>query len=113
MKNFEISQQHLLGKLVISGTNTGIKLACKKLLDEGAKRALQLPVGGAFHSPLMRSAQDELEKAINNTPNIIHNPYKNNQKTPLNAQHRPLNNPPHSQSQHKPTKTHQPHTQRP
>tara|TARA_B100001109_G_C18820769_1_gene454381 strand:- start:100 stop:984 length:885 start_codon:yes stop_codon:yes gene_type:complete len=55
------------GQIVISGTNTGIKLACKKLLDEGAKRALQLPVGGAFHSPLMRSAQDELEKAINNT----------------------------------------------
>jgi len=55
------------GQIVISGTNEGIKLACEMLLEEGAKRALQLPVGGAFHSPLMKSAQDELEKAINNT----------------------------------------------
>ena len=55
------------GQIVISGTNEGIKLACEKLLEKGAKRALPLPVGGAFHSPLMKSAQDELEKAINNT----------------------------------------------
>ena len=55
------------GQIVISGTNKGIKLACEKLLEKGAKRALPLPVGGAFHSPLMKSAQDELEKAINNT----------------------------------------------
>ena len=55
------------GQIVISGTNEGIKLACEKLLENGAKRALPLPVGGAFHSPLMKSAQDELEKAINNT----------------------------------------------
>ena len=55
------------GQIVISGSNEGIKLACEMLLKEGAKRALQLPVGGAFHSPLMKSAQDELEKAINNT----------------------------------------------
>ncbi len=55
------------GQIVISGTNEGIKLACEMLLEEGAKRALPLPVGGAFHSPLMKSAQDELEKAINNT----------------------------------------------
>ena len=55
------------GQIVISGTNEGIKLACEKLLEKGAKRALPLPVSGAFHSPLMKSAQDELEKAINNT----------------------------------------------
>jgi len=55
------------GQIVISGTNEGIKLACEKLLENGAKRALPLSVGGAFHSPLMKSAQDELEKAINNT----------------------------------------------
>ena len=61
-----------LGQLVISGSNEGIKIACEKLLAAGAKRALVLPVGGAFHSPLMEPARVELETAINltkfNTP---------------------------------------------
>lgn len=55
------------GQLVISGTNKGVNIACHKLKDAGAKRALQLPVGGAFHSPLMEPARAELEKAINDT----------------------------------------------
>lgn len=55
------------GQLVISGTNEGIAEACKKLTEAGARRALQLPVGGAFHSPLMEPARAELETAINNT----------------------------------------------
>lgn len=55
------------GQLVISGTKKGINIACHKLKDAGAKRAIQLPVGGAFHSPLMEPARAELEKAINNT----------------------------------------------
>ena len=52
------------GQLVISGTLTGVELACKRLLEAGAKRALPLPVGGAFHSPLMEPAREELELAI-------------------------------------------------
>jgi [acyl-carrier-protein] S-malonyltransferase len=55
------------GQLVISGSNEGIKIACEKLLAAGAKRALVLPVGGAFHSPLMEPARVELETAINLT----------------------------------------------
>ena len=55
------------GQLVISGSIDGINKACEKLLQIGAKRALILPVGGAFHSPLMEPAKLELEKAINNT----------------------------------------------
>jgi [acyl-carrier-protein] S-malonyltransferase len=55
------------GQLVISGSNTGIELACEKLKAAGAKRALPLPVGGAFHSPLMDPAKQELADAINNT----------------------------------------------
>ena len=55
------------GQLVISGTNEAIAEACKKLTEAGARRALQLPVGGAFHSPLMEPARAELETAINNT----------------------------------------------
>jgi len=54
------------GQLVISGSNEGVKLACEKLLEKGAKRALPLPVGGAFHSPLMEPAKTELAAAINN-----------------------------------------------
>ncbi len=53
------------GQVVISGTVTGIDAACPKLLEAGAKRALKLKVGGAFHSPLMQPAQEELEAAIN------------------------------------------------
>ena len=55
------------GQLVISGSNTGIALACEKMLEAGARRALPLPVGGAFHSPLMEPARVELEEAIKET----------------------------------------------
>jgi [acyl-carrier-protein] S-malonyltransferase len=56
-----------LGQLVISGTINGINIACEKMKAAGAKRALVLPVGGAFHSPLMEPARVELEAAINAT----------------------------------------------
>ena len=52
------------GQVVISGSYDGIDLACKALKEAGAKRALKLPVGGAFHSPLMQPAAERLEKAI-------------------------------------------------
>ncbi len=55
------------GQLVISGSIKGIEIACEKMKAAGAKRALVLPVGGAFHSPLMEPARVELEKAINET----------------------------------------------
>jgi [acyl-carrier-protein] S-malonyltransferase len=55
------------GQLVISGSIEGINEACEKLKAAGAKRALVLQVGGAFHSPLMMPAQQELEKAISET----------------------------------------------
>jgi len=55
------------GQLVISGSNRGIDIACEKMKEAGAKRALPLPVGGAFHSPLMEPARQELEEAILNT----------------------------------------------
>jgi len=55
------------GQLVISGSIAGVDYACEKLLAAGAKRALKLNVGGAFHSPLMQSAKMELEHAIANT----------------------------------------------
>lgn len=51
-------------QLVISGSNKGIEVACEALKAAGAKRALPLPVGGAFHSPLMEPARKELEEAI-------------------------------------------------
>lgn len=61
------------GQLVISGSNEGVAKACELLLEKGAKRALPLPVGGAFHSPLMEPAREELAAAINEaefkTPN--------------------------------------------
>ena len=53
------------GQVVISGTVSGVDAACPKMLEAGAKRALKLKVGGAFHSPLMQPAHDELAKAIN------------------------------------------------
>ena len=53
--------------MVISGSVAGIEKACKLLLEGGAKRALPLKVGGAFHSPLMDPAKVELEQAINST----------------------------------------------
>lgn len=52
------------GQVVISGSIEGIDKACEKMLAAGAKRALKLKVGGAFHSPLMQPAQDELTEAI-------------------------------------------------
>jgi len=55
------------GQLVISGSMKGIEIACEKLKEAGAKRALPLKVGGAFHSPLMEPARVELEEAIKNT----------------------------------------------
>ena len=60
------------GQLVISGEITAINNAIEKLTAAGARRALKLPVGGAFHSPLMESAKKELENAIENT--TFHNP---------------------------------------
>lgn len=56
-----------IGQLVISGTVSGVNTACEKLKSAGAKRALLLPVGGAFHSPLMEPARKELAYAINTT----------------------------------------------
>ncbi|MFO7790378.1 MAG: ACP S-malonyltransferase [Bacteroidales bacterium] len=55
------------GQVVISGTQTGIEKAMEAAKNAGAKRALPLPVGGAFHSPLMESAREELAEAINET----------------------------------------------
>ena len=55
------------GQLVISGSIEGIDKACEVLKEKGAKRALKLPVGGAFHSPLMQPASEELQAAINAT----------------------------------------------
>ncbi|WP_194975183.1 ACP S-malonyltransferase [Aquiflexum lacus] len=55
------------GQLVISGSNKGIEIACEKMKAAGAKRALPLPVGGAFHSPLMEPAREKLQSAIEAT----------------------------------------------
>lgn len=55
------------GQLVISGSLKGVEMACERLKTAGAKRALLLPVGGAFHSPLMEPAKKELQKAIQKT----------------------------------------------
>lgn len=55
------------GQLVISGSIDAVNIACEKLKEAGAKRALVLPVGGAFHSPLMAPAKEELAKAIHAT----------------------------------------------
>jgi [acyl-carrier-protein] S-malonyltransferase len=56
------------GQVVISGSNEGVRLACEELKVAGAKRALLLQVGGAFHSPLMEPARHELADAIDRTP---------------------------------------------
>lgn len=56
-----------LGQLVISGNVEAVNAACEKLKEAGAKRALPLKVGGAFHSPLMQPAKDELQAAIEQT----------------------------------------------
>jgi [acyl-carrier-protein] S-malonyltransferase len=55
------------GQLVISGEVAAIEIACEKMKEAGARRALVLPVGGAFHSPLMEPAREELASAIENT----------------------------------------------
>lgn len=55
------------GQLVISGEVDAVNVACERLKEAGAKRALLLPVGGAFHSPLMEPAREELAAAIENT----------------------------------------------
>jgi [acyl-carrier-protein] S-malonyltransferase len=55
------------GQLVISGAYSAVEAACEKLKEAGARRALILPVGGAFHSPLMNSAKERLQKAIDAT----------------------------------------------
>ncbi|MBP8244275.1 MAG: ACP S-malonyltransferase, partial [Chitinophagaceae bacterium] len=60
------------GQLVISGSIKGIEIACERMKAAGAKRALVLPVGGAFHSPLMMPAKEELAAAIEATK--FHNP---------------------------------------
>jgi len=60
------------GQLVISGSIKGIEIACEKLKAGGARRALPLKVGGAFHSPLMEPARIELAEAISNT--VFHQP---------------------------------------
>ena len=73
------------GQLVISGSINGVNIACEKLKAAGAKRALLLPVGGAFHSPLMEPAKKELAEAINAT--TFHNPicpvYQNVNASPV------------------------------
>lgn len=56
------------GQLVISGAVDAVDAACEKAKEAGARRALRLPVGGAFHSPLMEPARQELEKAISEAP---------------------------------------------
>ena len=56
------------GQLVISGAVEAVDAACEKAKAAGARRALRLPVGGAFHSPLMEPAKQELEKAIDDAP---------------------------------------------
>lgn len=61
------------GQLVISGKTEAVNKACEALKNAGAKRALLLPVGGAFHSPLMAPAREELAQAIENT--TFHTPF--------------------------------------
>ena len=68
----QICNYNCPGQLVISGSIPGIDAACEKMLAAGAKRALKLKVGGAFHSPLMEPARAELAAAIEATP--IHKP---------------------------------------
>ena len=65
------------GQLVISGSIPGIDAACEKMLAAGAKRALKLKVGGAFHSPLMEPARTELAAAIEATPDLAYYPQYN------------------------------------
>ena len=55
------------GQLVISGQWSAVEAACELAKEKGARRALLLPVGGAFHSPLMKPARERLEETIQNT----------------------------------------------
>jgi len=55
------------GQLVISGEMEAVDIAIEKLTESGARRAIKLPVGGAFHSPIMKSAKSELKSAIDST----------------------------------------------
>ncbi len=73
------------GQLVISGTINGVNIACEKLKTAGARRALVLPVGGAFHSPLMEPARTRLAKAIESTSflNPICSVYQNVNARPV------------------------------
>lgn len=75
------------GQLVISGSIAGIQEACEKMKAAGAKRALVLQVGGAFHSPLMAPAQEELQAAIENTnfSNAVCPVYQNVDAKPYTA----------------------------
>jgi len=59
------------GQLVISGSNEGVEKACNALKEAGARRAMVLPVGGAFHSPLMEPAREELAAAIESTAFVL------------------------------------------
>ena len=68
------------GQLVISGSVDAVQTACEKLTEAGARRALILPVGGAFHSPLMEPAREELAEAINTT--AINSPFLNKEGEP-------------------------------
>lgn len=61
------------GQIVISGEEEAVKAACEALTEKGAKRCIPLPVGGAFHSPLMEPAREELAKAIETT--TFHKPF--------------------------------------
>jgi [acyl-carrier-protein] S-malonyltransferase len=65
--SFEDALKLVSKQLVISGSNKGIEIACEKLIEAGARRALPLQVGGAFHSPLMEPARAELAEVIMNT----------------------------------------------
>lgn len=82
------------GQLVISGSIAGIDLACERMKAAGAKRAIKLPVSGAFHSPFMEPAKEELAKAILSTPfhkpscpvyqNVVARPVKDPQEIQQN-----------------------------
>ncbi|MCR9154921.1 MAG: ACP S-malonyltransferase [Bacteroidetes bacterium] len=73
------------GQLVISGSVPAVEAACELMKENGARRALLLPVGGAFHSPLMKPAEEKLAAAINGT--TFHSPicpvYQNVSTTPI------------------------------